>query len=468
MTFLVPIALFGWPIFQIALFALIGNSRRALLAGVVSGMLFLPMAGYDLPVISITKFTAIPIGALLGVMLFDFGRLMAFRFRWIDLPVLLMCMVPIGTSLSNGLGLYEGVTGMINRLVGFGILYILGRVYIDDRKGVRDAMLAVAIGGLVYVPLCLIESRFSPQLHRLVYGYHQHSFAQTIRHGGFRPTVFMQHGLAVASWMVAATICAFAWMKTRPDRGDHRSIYAFWVLVFTVVILRSTNAWLMLPLALGTLWFGHALRTRWFLVCFCAFPLVYVTVRLTQVVSREQVAEVASLVAPPERVGSLDARLRQEDAFGRHTAERRWWGWGGWMRSFPTDENGRRITRGVDSLWVITYSQNGLIGLSLLLMTHLTGPAICAWRLGSQPWRDTYAVQVCGLAMILIVYMTDSLANGMPSCVYILILGGVSTSALGALSPSRSEAVSSGRAPTNRNRRGHRLSVSGGGGLRGA
>ena len=37
------------------------------------------------------------------------------------------------------------------------------------------------------------------QLNRcMIYGFHQHMFAQTMRDGGFRPMVFMAHGLALA------------------------------------------------------------------------------------------------------------------------------------------------------------------------------------------------------------------------------------------------------------------------------
>ena len=57
------------------------------------------------------------------------------------------------------------------------------------------------LGGLIYVPLCLFEVRMSPQLHNMVYGFAQHSFGQTVRGGGWRPMVFMQHGLAVGLFM---------------------------------------------------------------------------------------------------------------------------------------------------------------------------------------------------------------------------------------------------------------------------
>lgn len=53
-----------------------------------------------------------------------------------------------------------------------------------------------------------------PQLHTLVYGFHQHQFTQSIRLG-WRPTVFLQHGLAVNAWMAASTVAAFGLWRAR-------------------------------------------------------------------------------------------------------------------------------------------------------------------------------------------------------------------------------------------------------------
>jgi type IV secretory pathway VirB3-like protein len=50
----------------------------------------------------------------------------------------------------------------------------------------------------------------SPQLHTWLYGIHQHDWMQALRSGGYRPTVFMQHGLMVGLWMGAASIVGLA------------------------------------------------------------------------------------------------------------------------------------------------------------------------------------------------------------------------------------------------------------------
>jgi hypothetical protein len=45
-------------------------------------------------------------------------------------------------------------------------------------------------------------------LHTWVYGYFPHSFAQQLRYGGYRPVVFMGHGLLVALFAAIALISA--------------------------------------------------------------------------------------------------------------------------------------------------------------------------------------------------------------------------------------------------------------------
>jgi hypothetical protein len=41
----------------------------------------------------------------------------------------------------------------------------------------------------------------NPQSQTVNYGFHQHSFGQTMRFGGWHPCGFMKHGLQVALWM---------------------------------------------------------------------------------------------------------------------------------------------------------------------------------------------------------------------------------------------------------------------------
>ena len=69
--------------------------------------------------------------------------------------------------------------------------------------------MGIAIGGLIYVPLCLLEIRLSPVLEIWVYGIDRW---EPVRYGGYRPKVFLSAGLELGMWMTNATlICYQLW-----------------------------------------------------------------------------------------------------------------------------------------------------------------------------------------------------------------------------------------------------------------
>ena len=194
----------GWIPLLLAIFALL-PARRAVLAGFVLGWLFLPNAEFALAGLpDYTKTSATSLGCLLGALVFNGGRLLALRPRLMDVPMMVWVGCPFITSLSNGLGPYDGVSAVAEQAVVWGVPYLLGRAYVSDLAGLREMAVALVLAGLVYVPLCLFEIRMSPQLHRIFYGFHPHEFVQHIRYGGYRPMVFMQHGLMVATLMGTA------------------------------------------------------------------------------------------------------------------------------------------------------------------------------------------------------------------------------------------------------------------------
>ena len=176
------LALFGWPVAALFLFLLM-RPRRAVIASVILAWLFLPVAGYKLAGIpAYTKTTAAGLAALLGVIAFDSRRLTSFRPTWIDLPMGIWCICPFFASLSNDLGIHDGFTSAFYQSITWGVPYLLGRIYLSDLIGMHDLAFGIFIGGLLYVPLCLLEIRLSPQLHTWVYGFFPHdSFEQTLK-----------------------------------------------------------------------------------------------------------------------------------------------------------------------------------------------------------------------------------------------------------------------------------------------
>src|SRR5207253_10406528 len=148
------------------------------------------------------------------------------------------------------------------------IPYLAGRLYLGDRGSFRGLAAAVLVGGLVYVPLCLVEIRFSPELHHWVYGFLQHDFTQTIRFDGYRPMVFMEHGLALGLWMSAACLAGYwlwragLWQRLGlPEALARRPGLTLLALAATTVACKSTGAILLGVAGAAALHFGRSLRT---------------------------------------------------------------------------------------------------------------------------------------------------------------------------------------------------------------
>src|SRR5262249_41129920 len=84
-----------------------------------------------------------------------------------------------------------------------------------ETRDTADILRVLVIAGLAYSPLMLFEIRMSPQLHILFYGYLPHKFIQTVRGEGFRPVVFLGHGLLVAFFAMTSFVAAAAFWRTR-------------------------------------------------------------------------------------------------------------------------------------------------------------------------------------------------------------------------------------------------------------
>ena len=183
MTLFALIALFGWIPFVVVLFAIM-PVRQAAATAVVGAWLLLPPI--SLPVAGLPDFSknsAAAIGIVLGTILFGSSFLLRLRPRWFDLPMLLWCCTVIGTSLHNGLGLYDGLADALARVLLWGLPYLAGRLYFSNLEGLRIFTVAMIIGGLLYVLPCLWENRMSPQLMMQIYGTKGHGGAGVGRCG---------------------------------------------------------------------------------------------------------------------------------------------------------------------------------------------------------------------------------------------------------------------------------------------
>lgn len=412
------------------------KAQEAVVISFIVAWLFLPQrAGFTFPGLpDYERMSATVYGILLATIVYDTKRITMFSFSWIDLPMVIWCICPLFSSVSNNLGVYDGISESLFQTVSYGGPYFLGRLYLNDLAGLRKLAIGMFLTGLIYVPLCLYEIRFSPQLHRIVYGYHGNpAFAQTIRYGGFRPTVFMRHGLSVGMWMMAATLIGIWFWKT----GVIKHIYGIhirWLvgfLLITFVLTKSTAAYGLLLMGIVFLflaWQFHTSIAFLLLVLSMMFYLQQNTVGNLNLT--DKIITTLDRVVPEERIQSLEYRFDNEEILKEKAKERPIFGWGGWGRNRVYEYNSKGewvdITTS-DSLWIIAFGQRGFVGLiSVFSALFIPVFSFCLLCFPAKTWSNYKVAPAAVLTVIIGLYSLDCLLNNQLNPIFILATGGIS------------------------------------------
>lgn len=428
---LVPLTLFGWVPACLVLFARLPK-RTAVVVAFLAAWLFLPVAIEPVLGLKWTKMRATCYGLLMAAVVYDAPRLFAVSPTAWDLPIAAWCTCPFPSSLANGLGLYDGFSQSLEMTVTWGVPYLLGRVYLDSLAAIREAAEWVVASGVVYAPLCLLEVQLSPQLHTWVYGYFPHSFAQTVRFGGYRPAVFMEHGLAVGTWMTGASLLAFWlwWSGAVPTlrllgRGLPMGLVAGGLAGVTV-LCKSSGA-----IGLGVVGWAVLLVFRYLrpvapvlLLGVAALFPAYCAARGTGAWSGRNLADFLADTFDRDRAASFIFRLDNENILIDKALGAPVFGWGGWGRNRVFDRDGKDITV-TDGLWIIALGERGLYGLAALASV-LLAPAVRAVVVFRPKLWSTPAVgPAAALTVILVLYAMDGLLNAMVNPVMMLVAGGL-------------------------------------------
>ena len=318
------LALLSWPVVSFWLYWT-RPVGRATLWTILGAQLLLPegifikLAHSGSPQI-LDKFSIPNLVALLGCILCARRPLRFWnKFGLAEILLLMALAGPFITSELNGdlikfghltlpsIGHYEALSAAFAEFV-FLLPFLLGRQILRTAADNEDILRILVIAGLIYSLPMLFEIRMSPQLNFWVYGYVPSDFIQEVRDGGFRPMVFMGHGLAVAFFAMTTVIAAAAlWrLKTSIMQLPSGPITAY--LSMVLLLCKSFGA-LVYALALAPLvrWTNPRLHIRLAMVL-STIALTYPLLRTADLVPTSTIIDLAKSISS-ERAASLETRF---------------------------------------------------------------------------------------------------------------------------------------------------------------
>ena len=419
-------ALWLWPVAAICFYSLKPVATATIWTILAADLLLPYNTSFKFTMIpELDKFSIPTICAFVGCMIVRkevvrFGS----KFGVTELLIGMFLVGPVITSLLNGdtlqygstilpgVGIYDGLSAVLSQFVTL-IPFLLGRQFLRNPKDLLQIIESLALAGLIYSIPLLFEIRFSPQLHLWVYGYSPTDFIQEMREdGGFRPMVFMGHGLTACFFLMTTVVAsAVLWRIKIPIlRLRAGPITAY---LGVVLVLCKSGAALIYGLVLTPLvrWAKPNFQLR-AAVVFAALALLYPALRAADIFPTQIILEVARSVNEA-RAGSLELRFTQEEALLQKASERPLFGWGrfGRNRVFVVDWQNIGFDSSVtDGRWLITFGSFGLFGFlaefGLLAMpVFRTAKALRAIKSRQE------AVYLGAMALIIAINMIDLLPN---------------------------------------------------------
>jgi hypothetical protein len=369
------LALVSWPLISLILFRRL-PLERALVWCLLGGYLFLPpVVQINFPAIPAFDKMSIPSLSAYVICAFVLGhKIPLMPESWVGKVLLaLFVFSPFGTVLTNpeiipvnfrpdlpGMRLYDALS-IVSYQMYVIMTFAMARRFLANAQALREILYALVISSLIYSIPMLIEIRLSPQINVWVYGFFQHSFEQMMRSGGFRPIVFLEHGLWVAFYAVTAILAATHLTRERSGKARMK-MGAITLYLFVVLALcKSLGSFIFAVLLMPMVFF---LPLSWLIVAAAGMAFValgYPIFRGSNIVPVAQMLEFFNSI-DPKRAQSLEFRFVNEAKLLAHAMEKPVFGWGGWLRNLLHDPLTGRVATIADGQWIVTITLYGWAG----------------------------------------------------------------------------------------------------------
>jgi hypothetical protein len=346
----------------------------AALVTVLGGDLFLPeLVNFKFPLLPQFDKQNLPyLCVFIGCLLRRPSRILrAPKERWFVVLTAILFIGATFTGLTNGdpvvrkylpplvaLNVKDGLFLGALYLTRVSVPFFIGCVLFRSPKDFRALLAGFAVAAVLYAPLALFEVRMSPQLHRWVYGYIQHSFNQTMRWGGFRPMVFMSHGLSLARFFLVAIFASFIISRAKRALLGMPAQLIGWGLFAVLILCKSMGAIVFAVLGVPLLLWGKPNTHVRIAIVLASFVFLYPALRTWELLPTDSFLDASRALVGAERTGSIEFRFINENILLERARQRVVFGWGHSDRSFVFDRWGKGAI--ADGYWVI---QMGIIGV---------------------------------------------------------------------------------------------------------
>lgn len=428
-----PIAvILSWPII-VFLFCRGRGPEVTLLFAVLGGYLFLPQnTSIDLPGLYELNKLSIPVYTAMAACLIAVSRskdrkapeqIKTASAMWLigwfpqgyqsRFFIFLILFGAVMTVLTNGdavtgpdlylpgLRLYDAGSSVLLTFITIAPM-LLARKFLAHPEGQRLLLMAFFIGGLVYVPLVLFEVRMSPQINQVLYGFFAHDWIQHVRDGGYRPIVFLYHGLRVSIFLMAVLLITLGLARISLGKKRMGFLAAAAVLFVALVLTKSLGAVLIAlvfcPILLlaprGILIFASA--------SLAIVVLFYPISRGAGLIPLDDIRNFAASISA-DREQSLSYRIYFEEALLARAQERPLFGWGGWGRNLYIGKE----EAVPDGEWILLLGRDGWAGFLGQFGLMVFPVVMLFWR-----WRrDAIGMESAVIAGVLAASTIDLLPN---------------------------------------------------------
>lgn len=413
-----------WPLVTIFMFRK-WPLERALIWSLLGAYLFLPPppAAFDFPLMPPLDKESLPsLTTFLIVLYYVHDKVSLMPASTLGkVLVAVFVLSPILTVLTNGQAVVWGTVWIkplgLKDIMALTILqaiillpFLMARQVLSKPEAQRELLMALFVGGLIYSLPMLAEVRLSPQFNLKLYGYFQHNWLQMVRDGGFRPIVFMYHGLWVAFFAMQVFVAALILARSEAEPRRKLMFAAAAVYLLAVLVLCKSLGALLFAAMLAPLVLFTGRRVQLSVAAVLAvLAISYPLSRGAGLVPIDTIVDLAARVSP-DRAHSIQFRFDNEAVLLDRAAEKPWFGWGSWGRNHVYNEVSGAIETVTDGLWIIAIGVFGWVGF-LAQFVLISLPILLLWRESFKRHIVPLSPYVGPLALLLGVNIADMIPN---------------------------------------------------------